>query len=261
MHLGIHTTPRRRGLRRHASKERLSMVLAALGAVGVIAVAHPGVHGVASLRRSLDDSRLLATPSPRPANGVYSVRGYGYNNREWVSRGVTRHYAPALHWGGPGPAHYGAHEYDFSRVYVRRGAAMIVVSPWVSLDSNGMRQVERARIEWLREMGYVGGVRTFRNWRADMDGDGVIDREQDREREEVVDDQTRARPRSIDELRPGIDFHPAATIRVPDHIRRARPRFQVIRPVEAPETVAQIETPKVQPEVEPVVQAGEIDGL
>ena len=194
------------------------MFTATVGAIGLLAVAHPGHHGSAYLGRALDDGRLLATASPIPANGVYSVRGYGYNNREWSSRGITRDFAPAMRWGAPGPAHYGADEFDTSRVYVRRGSAMIVVSPWVALDTSGLRDAEEARLDWLREWGYVGGVRTFRNHRA------------------AESSQTSAEP---GELRPGIDFNPAATIRVPARLRRERPRFQVIRPVEAPEAVAQ----------------------
>ena len=200
------------------------MLLATVGAMGLMAAAHPGNHNVSFVGRSLDDGRLLATPSPIPANGVYSVRGYGYNNREWISRGVTRDYSPRLDWGSPGPAHYGAHEDDFSRVFVRRGASMIVVSPWASLDSNGLKDAERARIQWLREYGYVGGVRTFRNHRA----------------EATVQSSTEPA-----QLRPWIDFDPAATIRVPERLRRERPRFQVIRPVEAPDAVAQAEVPAV----------------
>lgn len=200
------------------------MFTATIGAIGLLAVVHPNAgREVSHLGRSLSDGRLLATPSPIPDNGVYSVRGYGYNNREWVSRGITRDFQPALNWGGPGPAHYGAHEDDFSRVYVRQGASMIVVSPWVALDSNGLKRVDQARIDWLREWGYVGGVRTFRNHRAPAS----------------ADQQTRANEPG--ELRPGIDFHPAATIRVPERIRRERPRFQVIRPVEPTDAVAQAE--------------------
>lgn len=205
------------------------MLTATLGAIAAMAVAQPNCDRHAlNLGRSLNDGRMLATPSPIPANGVYSVRGYGYNNREWVSRGITRDYAPALHWGGPGPAHYGAFEDDFSRVYVSQGSAMIVVSPWVQLDSNGLKGVNRARIQWLQEYGYVGGVRTFRNHRAPASADS----------------QTSA-PVDVNNLRPGIDFIPRATIRVPAHIRRDRPRFQVVRPVEATQPVVQVETAKI----------------
>ena len=205
------------------------MVAATIGAMALLAGAHPGGHDVSYLGRAMNDGRRLATPSPIPANGVYSVRGYGYNNREWISRPITRDFAPALQWGAPGPAHYGAAEFDFSRVYVRQGAAMIVVSPWVALDTNGMKGVERARLDWLREMGYVGGVRTFRDWREMAAAEGVGDGA-------GAQVQTRGEP---GQLRPGIDFHPAATIRVPDAMRRARPRFQVIRPVEEVAPMAQ----------------------
>lgn len=199
------------------------MLTATIGAIGLLAIAHPHIGSdVSYLGRSTTDGRLLATPSPIPANGVYSVRGYGYNNREWVSRGITRDFTPALNWGSPGPAYYGAAEDDFARVYVRQGASMIVVSPWVSLNSNGLKRVNTARVDWLREWGYVGGVRTFRNHRAPASAGDI---------------QTNAAPSG--ELRPGIDFVPRATIRVPDGVRRERPRFQVIRPVEPTQPVAQ----------------------
>lgn len=205
------------------------MLTATLGAMAVMALAQPNCDRHAlNLGRSLSDGRMLATPSPIPVNGVYSVRGYGYNNREWVSRPITRDFAPAWDWGTPGPAHYGAHEDDFSEVYVSQGAAMIVVSPWVSLDTNGLKGVDRARIQWLREMGYVGGVRTFRNHRAPASAD-----------------QQTSVPVDMNNLRPGIDFHPRATIRVPANIRRERPRFQVVRPVQETQPVVQAESVKI----------------
>lgn len=205
------------------------MLTATIGAVALVALAHPGSGRVNFQGRELNDGRLLATPSPIPANGVYSVRGYGYNNRVWVSRGITRDFEPALNWGGPGPAYYGAPEDAFARVYVREGAAMITVSPWVELHTNGLRNAERARIQWLREQGFVGGVRTFVNPRAAASGEAMGD--------------VSGEP---GQLRPGIDFHPRATIRVPANIRRERPRFQVIRPVQA-EPVAEATTVRNEP--------------
>lgn len=200
------------------------MLTATIGAMALLAVAHPHAGADGSyLGRSLSDGRMLATPSPIPDNGVYSVRGYGYNHREWVSRGITRNFAPALDWGAPGPAHYGAHEDDFARVYVRQGAAMIVVSPWASLDTNGLKHVDEARVQWLREWGYVGGVRSFRNHRAPASPGS-------QQTNSTIPGQ----------LRPGIDFQPRATIHVPDSIRRQRPRFQVVRPVEQTQPVAQV---------------------
>ncbi|MCB9840607.1 MAG: hypothetical protein H6809_03020 [Phycisphaeraceae bacterium] len=192
------------------------MLTATIGAVALVALAHPDAGRANFLGRQLNDGRLLATPSPIPANGVYSVRGDGSNNRLWISRGVTRDFEPALDWGRPGPAHYGAPEDPYVRVYVREGASMITVSPWSELHTNGLRNAERARVQWLREQGFVGGVRTFVNPRAAASGEAMGD--------------VSAEP---GQLRPGIDFHPRATIRVPANIRRERPRFQVIRPVEA----------------------------
>lgn len=195
------------------------MLTATLGAMTMLAVAHPVYRPHTFHGRSYDDGRLLATPSPLPANGVYSVRGFGYNNREWISRGITREFQPVLDWGAPGPAHYGAHEIDCSRVFVRAGSAMVTVSPWAMLPSNGYKRAEEARVQWLTEMGYVGGVRTFRNHRAEGN---------DAQTSRMIPGQ----------LRPGIDFNPAATIRLPDGVRRERPRFQVVRPVEPTESIA-----------------------
>jgi len=205
------------------------MLTATLGAMALMAVAHPNAGcDTLHLGRSFDDGRLLATPSPIPVNGVYSVRADAYNNREWISRGITRDFDPAWHWGAPGPAHYGAGEHDFSRVYISQGSAMIVVSPWVSLSTNGLKNADHARVQWLREWGYVGGVRTFRNHRAPASAD-----------------QQTSVPVDMNQLRPGIDFHPRATIRVPANLRRERPRFQVVRPVEQIQPVVQVETAKI----------------
>lgn len=199
------------------------MLTATIGAIALLGAAHPQGGDVSFLGRAHHDGRLLATPSPLPANGVYSVRGFGYNHREWVSRGITREYVPSIDWGGPGPAHYGAHEDDFARVYVRRGSAMVVVSPWVSLGDTGHQDLERARVQWLKEYGFVGGVRSFHNDRArGASGAGAM-----------------AAPQRSGELRPGIDFNPRATIRVPEGWRRETPRFQVVRPVEETRPVAQ----------------------
>lgn len=119
------------------------------------------------------------------------------NGRLWEGGVVTRDPTPAIDRPGPGPEHYGAHWDDRSTVQARVGRAIVVFSAWdpaapirdeSTLDlrrpgraalerrpdrittgfSNPVRDridtdLRRARDAWLREEGYTGGVRTFRN--------------------------------------------------------------------------------------------------
>jgi hypothetical protein len=138
--------------------------------------------------------------SPRPAHTDWHhtrqapPRG---NGRLWEGGVVTRDPTPAIDRTGPGPEHYGAHRDDHSSVHARVGRAIVVFSAWdppapvrcestLDLRRPGRAALERrpdrvttgfsspvrdridtdlrrARDAWLREEGYTGGVRTFRN--------------------------------------------------------------------------------------------------
>jgi hypothetical protein len=116
-----------------------------------------------------DHDRLLATRPPHPYGGVDDVRRPGNNGMLWISRGYmgdpegrfVKEYPAA--WGGPGPAAYGAHEYDGQRVHVRVGEQRVVLNPWESIPEEGYTRLEHGRQAWLKERGYTGGVRTFIN--------------------------------------------------------------------------------------------------
>jgi len=131
-----------------------------LAVVAVVAAAAPalassccGVYhpGTASAR-----DQLLATPAPYPANRVDSP-DRAQNGRLWV---------PGHRYGGAA-TRYGADAHDHSRViYARRDHTIIALNPWCDVRGGsrvGFDDLERARNQWLREQGYVLGVRTHVN--------------------------------------------------------------------------------------------------
>ncbi|MFO0831812.1 MAG: hypothetical protein U0637_08195 [Phycisphaerales bacterium] len=90
---------------------------------------------------------------------------FGRNGRDWVSRpmigpGPTR---PVHSCENPGPAAYGAGEFDHQRIVVRVGQQLITISPWQRIEMPGLHWLERERILWLKAHNYCSGVRTFRN--------------------------------------------------------------------------------------------------
>ena len=94
--------------------------------------------------------RLLATASPcNDAIGVVWRDSQG---------------ARACTYGGLGAAKYGApEELADELVYVRIDHTVIAISPWEQFTAQGHQKLERARVQWLREKGLVGGVRTHVN--------------------------------------------------------------------------------------------------
>ncbi|MCW5753624.1 MAG: hypothetical protein KIT24_02815 [Phycisphaeraceae bacterium] len=115
---------------------------------------------------AVDEHRSLATPAPIVYNRAMQWHGVPSVGREWHGRAVIGGVRPEMPfpWGAPGPAAYGAHEYDFSVAYARVGTVVVSISPWVEVPGQGvMGLMEEARQLWLREQGYVGGTRTFRN--------------------------------------------------------------------------------------------------
>jgi hypothetical protein len=114
-----------------------------------------------------DNTRLgrpIATPAPYPAAMADDVQRPGFNGRVWVSRPVIG--------GQQGPyasgcscqaERYGAYGNENATVYVRVGGQVIGINAFEPITKNGLRRLEEARNFWLRENGYVGGVRTFVN--------------------------------------------------------------------------------------------------
>lgn len=105
----------------------------------------PGYH-----HQNLVQERLLATAPPcATPNGVV-----------WHEHANAR----ACHYGRLGPDKYGAPEHLRDElVYVRVDHTVIAISPWERFNEQGHQSLERARNQWLREQGLVGGVRTHIN--------------------------------------------------------------------------------------------------
>jgi hypothetical protein len=122
-------------------------------ASAVAAVSGPGYLGTSYQRPHTIGGSLLAT-MPTEVNG-----------RLWISRPIIGGMAdaPRLGWGDPGPAAYGAAEDDFSQAYARTNTIVQSIYPWIQIPAGGLNHLEQARVEWLKQNGYVGGVRTFVN--------------------------------------------------------------------------------------------------
>lgn len=129
------------------------MLTLAIIASTVAAVSGPGYLGTSYQRPHMVGGSLLAT-MPTQVNG-----------RLFISRPIIggQPDAQRLGWGDPGPAAYGAAEDDFSQVYARTNTIVQTISPWISIPAGGLNHLEQARNQWLKENGYVGGVRTFVN--------------------------------------------------------------------------------------------------
>lgn len=110
-------------------------------------------------------NRPLATPALYPANLADDAHRPGFNGAVFRTRPIVGpgHGPYARVYGEPGPEYYGAWGEENQRVYVRVGHLVVSVSPWTRIPEEGLERLERARNDWLRERGYVGGVRTFVN--------------------------------------------------------------------------------------------------
>lgn len=108
--------------------------------------------------------RSLATPLEYPHGRADSVHRPGFNGRIWIGSITVGpqdgHYASGA--SNPGAVAYGGIDVD-QRVLARIGTEVVGFSPWTSFSGNGLLRFETARQEWLKEQGYVGGVRTFVN--------------------------------------------------------------------------------------------------
>jgi hypothetical protein len=131
--------------------------------VAAAVVAVPPVYPHVGYR--VGDQRRIATIAPYPSGRADDVHRPGFNGKLWIGEA---HVGPRntdwpLGWGDPGPAAYGALDDQFARVYARVGHVVVGVSPWIELPRQQLGRFEAARQEWLKERGYVGGVRTFVN--------------------------------------------------------------------------------------------------
>lgn len=135
-----------------------------LAAVAVVSMGQFQYLGYAY--ESQAQERPIAAPSPIVYNRAMNWAGVEHVGREWRGRTIVggRAQEMPLAWGRPGPASYGADEYDFRTLPARVGNVQVAVSPWVEIPNRGsLGRMERARQQWLREHGYVGGTRVFRN--------------------------------------------------------------------------------------------------
>jgi len=111
------------------------------------------------------DDQLLATPVLNAPNRADDVHRPGFNGRIWrgpVILGPSPRHHPVVE-GSPGPLAYGAGPRPHGTVYAHVGHMVISLDPWTRLPDSGFEDLERARNTWLRQRGYVGGVRTFVN--------------------------------------------------------------------------------------------------
>lgn len=169
-----------------------------------------------------DGGRALATRMAYPSGQADSVRRPGFNGREWVSRSsanVEAHYA--RDWAAPGPAAYGASEENGQLVYVRVGEVVLSINPWERQEGFERRHLEQARQDWLKEHGYIGGVRTFTN---------------DAKPVQMTDASHKALPQ------------PRATIQLSPEVTRFRARMQVQREPMKTDSVIRVTT-KDQPAI------------
>jgi hypothetical protein len=150
-------------------------VLGMVSGAGIVMLAGAAQAGPAVTSHG----RLLTTIPPYAVNTVVEHTSQAVTGPEWISRTVVggQLLPQRLGWPAQGPAAYGAAETDASLVYVRVGPKnrLVAFSPWINqpdesvrLDFNvalpsEIKQVREAREQWLRENGYIGAVREFRN--------------------------------------------------------------------------------------------------
>lgn len=192
-----------------------------------------------------DPDRPLATLPPAKMSWHHTREAPEVGNGRLFEGGVvTRSPRARIDWPGPGPERYGAANDDRSLVHAKVGRAVVSFSPWVTLRSapygstvnvdnplpaawytrparvssgfsnpvqqRAIEDLRHARNVWLRERGYVGGVRTFTNpVRADKgERSGTLPEPAGWFRVPVDVPRTRSREQVRYSLPPGMD--PAA---------------------------------------------------
>src|SRR5689334_24090487 len=101
-------------------------------------------------RRGVD--RPIATRALYPAAMADDVRRPGFNGRLWVSRpiiGSMQQGPYPVGWGSPGPEAFGGFDNQDAEVYARVGHQVVGLTPWESIDTQGLRRLEAARNFWL----------------------------------------------------------------------------------------------------------------
>lgn len=142
-----------------------SPVLVATAALALAAFAGAASAQVRHEYNYHNEHGKLATRPLYPVGRADSVRRPGFNGKLWISRPIIGGMSDcdALGWSDPGPAAYGADEYDGSQVHAKVGQVDVAFSPWEYVQGRGNKSLNMARNKWLRERGYTGGVRTFVN--------------------------------------------------------------------------------------------------
>lgn len=177
----------------------------AMSLLAAITVVSAGGIGSSYHNQNLLEDRLLATAPPcETTNGVI-----------WHDHP----YARACEYGRLGASKYGAPEHLRDElVYVRVNHTVIAISPWEQFTEQGHQTLERARNQWLREQGLVGGVRTHINPArySRTDADDV-----------ASSDPQEIKPRAIIHIR---DRSPARTGPLRAQAAPAKPFFRVLPP-------------------------------
>jgi hypothetical protein len=175
--------------------------------LSLVCVAGAVQMGITQFLGNHDPHRPVATLAPYPVGMADDVRRPGFNGRLWVGRpimGSMQQGPYPVGWGSPGPEAYGAFDNQDADVWARVGHQVVGISPWESIDLEGLKRLEAARGFWLQEQGYTGGVRTF-----------VNDRYMWKQDEEKADAHASAVPT------------PRATITLPADLPRQRRRIRV----------------------------------
>lgn len=137
------------------------MVLTALvlsATVGVLPVQDDG--------RDPRGNTHLATVRSYPYGIADDVRRPGQNGMLWSVRpilGAIPNGPYPVYTGNPGAEKYGAYGDDDHTVWVKVGGICVTISPWDRITATGLENFEQVRGAWLRENGYLGGVRTVVN--------------------------------------------------------------------------------------------------
>ncbi len=209
--------------------------------VSMLALAGPE-HAHAPAYRPVIGATVRAPQAHGRMYPINRTTGYQFtkNGRPWASRAIIGPDSPPA--GGlcevPGPASYGAPEWDHQRIAVVVGQQMITISPWQRIEMPGLHWLECERILWLKAHNYCSGVRTFRNDAYQAPGHdwpmhegvlpppppppvpapggqgGMLD-------DEVVTMRGTAAPTRIE---------PRAVIRLPDDAPRFRSKMRVMAP-------------------------------
>lgn len=108
---------------------------------------------------------LLAEPTPWPTSRVDSPARDGVG-RLWHARTPVGSRTPIAEQGIDriGPAWFGAPAEAAHRpIAVRVGHTPIAVNPWTPIRGSGLDRLRHAQHTWLREQGWILGVRTHVN--------------------------------------------------------------------------------------------------